>query len=128
MTELQVRDPVCPSATRSPRKPTSKLRLTVLAVWGRRSGKSWWMPRDGINLLFAAAVDVVLLDCILPGETTWQIVLEADRQNIPVVLMTGDADQMKDIGGPRPFILKPFTLHDLRSVIKEALRERKRGL
>ena len=70
----------------------------------------------------------VLLDCILPGETTWQIVLEADRQNIPVVLMTGDADQMKDItGGPRPFILKPFALHDLRSVIKEALRGRKSG-
>ena len=61
------------------------------------------------------------LDCIFPGETTWQIVLEADRQNIPVVLMTGDADQMKDItGGPRPFILKPFALHDLRSVIERS--------
>jgi hypothetical protein len=40
---------------------------------------------DGVELLLAAAVDVVLLDCVLPGETMWQIVLEADRQNVPVV-------------------------------------------
>jgi hypothetical protein len=93
MTELQVRDPVCPSATRSPRKPTSKLRLTVLAVWGRRSGKSWWMPRAWDQSSGCGSSRWVSLDCILPGETTWQIVLEADRQNIPVVLMTGDADR-----------------------------------
>ena len=43
----------------------------------------------------AEAVDVALLDCILPGETMWQIVLEADRQDVPVVLMTGDPAQMK---------------------------------
>jgi DNA-binding response OmpR family regulator len=82
---------------------------------------------EGVNLLLAAAVDAVLLDCVLPDGTMWQIVLEADRQNVPVVLMTGDPDQMKDIaGGARPYILKPFAFHDLRRVIEEALRERKR--
>jgi hypothetical protein len=35
---------------------------------------------DGVELLLAAAVDLVLLDCVLPGETMWQIVLKADRQ------------------------------------------------
>lgn len=56
---------------------------------------------EGVELLMAAVVDVVLLDCILPGETMWQIVLEADRQNVPVVLMTGDPAQMKEAGAGR---------------------------
>ena len=76
---------------------------------------------EGIELLMAAAVDVVLLDCILPGETMWQIVLEADRQNVPVVLMTGDPGQMKDAAaGTRPYIFKPFSLSDLKRVLKDA--------
>jgi DNA-binding response OmpR family regulator len=80
---------------------------------------------EGVELLLAAAVDAVLLDCVLPGGTMWQIVLEADRQNVPVVLMTGDAEQMKDIaGGPRPYILKPFALHDLRAVLESVMRQR----
>ena len=83
---------------------------------------------EGIDLLLAAAVDLVLLDCVLPGGTMWQVVLEADRQNVPVVLMTGDAGQMKDIaGGPRPYILKPFALHDLRVAVEKAMRARKSG-
>jgi hypothetical protein len=43
----------------------------------------------------AAAVDVALLDCPLPGETMWQIVLESDRQQVPVTLMSGDPAKMK---------------------------------
>ena len=45
---------------------------------------------DGVELRMGVAVDVVLLDCIVAGETTWRIVLEADRQNVSIVLMTGD--------------------------------------
>ena len=74
---------------------------------------------EGVELLMAAAVDVVLLDCVLPGETMWQIVLEADRQNVPVVLMTGDPAQMKDAAaGTRPYIFKPFLLADLKRVLE----------
>ena len=73
----------------------------------------------------AAAVDVVLLDCFLPGGTMWQIVLEADRQNVPVVLMTGDPAQMKDAGaGTRPYIFKPFTLAALKGVLEDAAQRR----
>jgi DNA-binding response OmpR family regulator len=75
---------------------------------------------EGVELLMGAAVDVVLLDCIVPGETTWQIVLEADRQAVPVVLMTGDPEQMKNAAsGTRPYILKPFTLSDLKRVLEQ---------
>jgi DNA-binding response OmpR family regulator len=79
---------------------------------------------EGVELLMGAAVDVVLLDCIVPGETTWQIVLEADRQDVPVVLMTGDPVQMKNAAsGTRPYILKPFTLSDLKRVLEQAARQ-----
>ena len=61
---------------------------------------------EGVELLMAATVDAVLLDCVLPDETMWQIVLESDRQNVPVVLMTGDPAQMKDAApGERPYFL-----------------------
>ena len=63
-----------------------------------------------------------------PGETTWQMVLEADRQDVPVVLMTGDPEQMKNAAsGTRPYILKPFTLSDLKRVLEQAARQRGGG-
>ena len=75
---------------------------------------------DGVELLMAAAVDAVLLDCILPGETMWQIVLEADRQNVPVVLMTGNPAQMKDAAlSDRPHIFKPFSLAALKRILEQ---------
>ena len=77
---------------------------------------------DGVELLMAAAIDVGPLDCVLPGETAWQIALEADRQNVPVVLMTGDRAQKNDATqGARPFILKPFRISELARVLKEAV-------
>lgn len=77
---------------------------------------------QGIELLMAAAIDVVLLDCVLPGETMLQIVLEADRQNVPIVLMTGDPAQMTDARtGARPYIFKPFALSDLKQVLDAAI-------
>jgi DNA-binding response OmpR family regulator len=74
---------------------------------------------DAVELLLGEAIDLVLLDCVLPGGTMWQVVLEADRQSVPVVLMTGDAEQMKEVaGGSRPFLLKPFSFEDLHNVIE----------
>jgi DNA-binding response OmpR family regulator len=76
---------------------------------------------DGVEWMMAEAVDVVLLDCVLPGGTMWQIVLEADRQNVPVVLMTGDPVQMREAAaGTRPYIFKPFSLSDLKRVLEDA--------
>ena len=79
---------------------------------------------EGAAMVMGAAVDVVLLDCIVPGETTWQIVLEADRQDVTVVLTIGDPGQMKNAAsGTRPYILKPFTLSDLKRVLEQAARQ-----
>jgi two-component system, cell cycle response regulator len=77
---------------------------------------------DAVELLLGTAVSLVLLDCVLPGGTMWQVVLEADRQNIPVVLMTGDPAQMQEvIGGFRPFLLKPFSIVALLDSIERAI-------
>jgi DNA-binding response OmpR family regulator len=75
---------------------------------------------EGIELVMAEAF-VVLLDCVLPGETMWQIVLEADGQEVPVVLKTGHPAQMKAAeAGARPFIFKPFSLAALKAVLEDA--------
>jgi DNA-binding response OmpR family regulator len=76
---------------------------------------------DAVDHLLVSVIDLVLLDCVLPGGTMWQVVLEADRQDVPVVLMTGDCRQLADVvGGTRPYILKPFSRKELVEVIGRA--------
>jgi len=71
-----------------------------------------------VEQLLSGDVDLVLLDCVLPGGSMWQVMLEADRIAVPVVLMTGDAGQIAEVaGGPRPYILKPFSIAELIDVI-----------
>jgi len=71
-----------------------------------------------VERLLSGDVDLVLLDCVLPGGSMWQVMLEADRIAVPVVLMTGDPGQIAEVaGGPRPYILKPFSIAELLDVI-----------
>ncbi len=73
---------------------------------------------EAVEHLLTNSIDLVLLDCVLPGGTMWQVMLDADRLGVPVVLMTGDPGQMREIkGGPRPYILKPFSIAQLLDVI-----------
>ena len=77
---------------------------------------------DALDQLAANAVGLVLLDCVLPGGTMWQVLLEADRQKVPVVLMTGDSEQMHEAaGGPRPYVLKPFSTDQLLNAIADGI-------
>src|SRR5262252_4076910 len=67
--------------------------------------------QDAIDHLLGDNIDFVLLDCVLPDGPNWQIALEADRQDIPTVFMTGDAAQAEELaGGCRPYLLKPFAI------------------
>ena len=73
---------------------------------------------DAVEHLLSGGIDLVLLDCVLPDGPDWQVALEADRQNIPVVFMTGDPGQVKElVGGDRPYLLKPFAMAALIDVI-----------
>jgi DNA-binding response OmpR family regulator len=76
-----------------------------------------------VEQLLSGGIDLVLLDCVLPDGPDWQVALEADRQNIPVVFMTGDPGQVKElVGGDRPYLLKPFALAALIDVIDSTAR------
>jgi DNA-binding response OmpR family regulator len=76
---------------------------------------------DAIDHLLGDDIDFVLLDCVLPDGPNWQVALEADRQDIPVVFMTGDAGQAKElVEGGRPYLLKPFAIATLIDVVENA--------
>jgi FixJ family two-component response regulator len=62
--------------------------------------------------------------CSIADGPNWQVALEADRQNIPVVFMTGDPEHAKElVGGARPYLLKPFGLAALIDAIDSNARQ-----
>src|SRR5690348_8153631 len=78
---------------------------------------------DAIDHLLGDSIDFVLLDCVLPDGPNWQVALEADRQDIPVVFMTGDAAQAGElVEGARPYLLKPFAIAALIDTVDNAAR------
>ena len=80
---------------------------------------------EAVDHLLGDAIDLVLLDCVLPDGPNWQVALEADRQNIPVVFMTGDPGHAKElVGGARPYLLKPFGLAALIDAIDSNARQK----
>ncbi len=90
------------------------MRTDVDARYSRSATR--WLPLA----LLVCAIDVALPCADGPN---WQVALEADRQGIPVILMTGDPDQAHGLlGGDRPYLLKPFTLASLIDVIDSASR------
>ncbi len=66
-------------------------------------------------------VDLVLLDCTLPGGLGQDLLPAADRAGIPVVLMSGNPGMAEQVPGLRPFVLKPFTLTGLLETVQGVL-------
>jgi len=76
-----------------------------------------------IDHLLGDNIDFVLLDCVLPDGPNWQVALEADRQDIPTVFMTGDPAQAEELaGGCRPYLLKPFAIAALLDAVDNVAR------
>ncbi len=65
-------------------------------------------------------MQVVLLDCLLPDGDLTDVLAEADRQMIPVVLISGDPHQADDMDPPRRFLSKPFTRLTLLKILDTA--------
>ena len=75
-----------------------------------------------LERLSGGGVDLMLLDCTLPGGIDAQLIPQADRSGVPVILMSGDPQRMEGLAvQPLPFILKPFSLADLLSVVASAI-------
>lgn len=78
--------------------------------------------RSGLQRLRDGGIDLVLLDCTLPGGLGDELIPQSDRAGIPILLMSGNPDMASQIGGDRPFILKPFTLSQLIAAVEQLLR------
>jgi DNA-binding response OmpR family regulator len=77
---------------------------------------------DALGVLRAGGVQLMLLDCTLPGGVDEDLIPEADRKGAVVVLMSGDPGRMATLSDqPRPFVLKPFTLTGLLETVRGVL-------
>jgi DNA-binding response OmpR family regulator len=72
-----------------------------------------------LERLRAGGIDLILLDCTLPGGLDDNLLPEADQGGVPVILMSGDPERMRRIDGQqRPHVLKPFSLTALLDVVE----------
>jgi DNA-binding NtrC family response regulator len=75
-----------------------------------------------IGCLQAGGIDAMLLDCTLPGGLDPHLMPLADRSGVPVILMSGHPDMMRQVSDvPRPCILKPFSLTALLTAIESVI-------
>lgn len=86
--------------------------------------------REGLDLMRQLKPDLVLLDLMLPDMEGWDVYREmqndASLKDIPVIVITvrteglieGVWPQTKQLAG---YVVKPFTVHELRQAILQAL-------
>lgn len=70
----------------------------------------------------APAIDVLLLDCLLPDGRISEILAAADERSIPAVLISGDPRQADVLEPARCFLSKPFSQATLLFVLDSARR------
>jgi len=77
---------------------------------------------DALGRLQGGGIDLMLLDCSLPGGMDARLLPLADRSGVPVILMSGDPARVKtEFGQPRPFVQKPFSLAALLNTVGQAI-------
>jgi PAS domain S-box-containing protein len=86
---------------------------------------------EGLRVLRQGAVDVLLLDMMMPGVSGMEVLerIQAERPDVVVIVITGYAtvelavEAMKR--GAYDFVSKPFTPDQLRLVVRRALDKRR---
>jgi DNA-binding NtrC family response regulator len=77
---------------------------------------------EALEHLRNGGINLMLLDCTLPGGLDASLLPEADRLGAQVVLMSGDRSRIDKLAdAPRPFVLKPFTLVSLLETVEQVL-------
>jgi DNA-binding NtrC family response regulator len=67
-------------------------------------------------------IDLMLLDCSLPGGMDARLLPLADEAGVPVILMSGDPARVKAQADQlRPFVQKPFSLSSLLDTVEQAI-------
>jgi CheY-like chemotaxis protein len=64
-------------------------------------------------------VDVILLDCLMPGGGITRLLDEADALGLPVILTSGSTAEIERIGGSRPCLPKPFSAQELIDLLPQ---------
>ncbi|MDA8052515.1 MAG: response regulator [Rhodospirillales bacterium] len=83
---------------------------------------------DGVrSLLEGEAVDLVLLDLVMPGEDGLSLVREIRRtSSVPIIVLTGKGDLIDRVAGLEAgaddYIAKPFHLREVLARIRTVLR------
>jgi len=70
----------------------------------------------------AASIDAIVLDSLMPGESSAALALHAKATSIPVVMISGSPDRMKfaeDNG--LQLLLKPFHVVELIQAVENAI-------
>jgi DNA-binding NtrC family response regulator len=76
-----------------------------------------------LSRLRGGGIQLLLLDCTLPGGVDPNLLPEADRAGTHVVLMSGDPGRAAKLSDrERPFILKPFSLGGLVDLVESVLK------
>jgi DNA-binding response OmpR family regulator len=74
------------------------------------------------------AVDLIITDARIPGETGLCLAETAKHLGIATILMSGDPEWAIEHGiGPEHYLAKPFELRHLLAVVETRLEERTRG-
>ncbi|MBV8615048.1 MAG: hypothetical protein JOY66_14975 [Acetobacteraceae bacterium] len=76
---------------------------------------------EGVERLRAGGVDLILLDCTLPGGLGEALLPTADSGRVPVILMSGNPAMAEQVPGSRPLVLKPFSLAGLLETVQGVL-------
>jgi DNA-binding response OmpR family regulator len=69
-------------------------------------------------------VDVILLDCLLPGGGIARLLDIADERGVPVILISGSSTEIGRIDDSRPCLHKPFSAETMIGLIRTVLRQR----
>jgi CheY-like chemotaxis protein len=77
---------------------------------------------EALEQIRLGGIDLVLLDYLLPGGGSGQVLASADAAGVPVVVMSGDAERQSELSaGRHPFVAKPFRIEDLISAVNAAV-------
>jgi len=77
---------------------------------------------EALEQIRLGGIDLVLLDYLLPGGGSSQVLASADAAGVPVVVMSGDAERQSELSaGNHPFVAKPFRIEDLISAVNAAV-------
>jgi CheY-like chemotaxis protein len=80
---------------------------------------------EALEQIRHGGIDLVLLDYLLPGGGSTQVLASAEAAGVPVVIMSGDAERQSELSaGNHPFVAKPFRIEDLISAVNAAVDRR----